>query len=425
MVERLAVIPDALQHEPEEEMRLRELAVHRQRLPQHRLGAFHVAFLQTRTADVDPSVRVARLHLRDLQERGFGALEVALEQQADAVVVPALADRLVEERRGLLLGAARHDTERDFRRAITVVGMSGIRFMPPETLRRIPRVHVLRIVVRRGAGQVGLLRIAHAGIGELRVHPHELAVVHLGAQRDRADDVLRHVESIVHGVGRAGRNQPRVDDRARGPGIPLVDLVAVLVDEQAAVEVRAWLDRARAVVGHRAAVQDRLAVRVHGLELDPHVERVDRAAREEVSDLARADHDFEPDRFAGLDGRVHLAERRDDGGRRRDEGLAGAEIQRLFTDAERARGGDVGVLDRLARDRRDRAAHEPEDVHGDLTVLQELLDEAELLLVAVDEGIAVLAAANRCDRTTPFFAAGSLDGTFGMWQSAHVLDLGG
>ena len=40
-------------------------------------------------------------------------------------------------------------------------------------------------------------------------------------------------------------------------------------------------------------------------------------------------------------------------------------------------------------------------------------------------GSAVLAAGNRCDRTMPFFAAGSFDGTRGMWQSAHFCGFGG
>ena len=40
-------------------------------------------------------------------------------------------------------------------------------------------------------------------------------------------------------VGGAGRDQAHVGDRARGPGVALVDRVAVLVEQQAAVEVRA------------------------------------------------------------------------------------------------------------------------------------------------------------------------------------------
>jgi hypothetical protein len=40
-------------------------------------------------------------------------------------------------------------------------------------------------------------------------------------------------------------------------------------------------------------------------------------------------------------------------------------------------------------------------------------------------GIAVFAAAKRCDRTKPFRAAGSFDGTSGMWQSLQVCDAGG
>jgi hypothetical protein len=40
-------------------------------------------------------------------------------------------------------------------------------------------------------------------------------------------------------------------------------------------------------------------------------------------------------------------------------------------------------------------------------------------------GSAVLAPGNRCDRTLPFFAAGSFESTSGMWQSAHFGGCGG
>src|SRR5204862_77658 len=68
-----------------------------ERAAQHGFRARHVAFLDPHAADVDPSVRVPRLHLRDFQEDGFGVADVALQQQPDAVVVPALARGLVRQ----------------------------------------------------------------------------------------------------------------------------------------------------------------------------------------------------------------------------------------------------------------------------------------------------------------------------------------
>src|SRR6185503_6742695 len=141
-------------------------------------------------------------------------------------------------------------------------------------------------------------------------------------------------------VGGAGRNQPDVGDRAGGPCVPFVDRVAVLVEQQAPIEMGAWLDGPFAAVLDRSAVQDRAAVVVRRFELDPDVERVDRAAREEVTDLARADHDLDADRLAAPDGgqpAVDLVERRDHLYRRSDEVLRGAEARRLLADRESAR----------------------------------------------------------------------------------------
>ena len=40
-------------------------------------------------------------------------------------------------------------------------------------------------------------------------------------------------------------------------------------------------------------------------------------------------------------------------------------------------------------------------------------------------GSAVFAAGKRCDRTWPFWAAGSFDATSGMWQSVHFCGVAG
>ena len=84
-----------------------------------------------------------------------------------------------------------------------------------------------------------------------------------------------------------------VDDGAGGPGVALVDGIAVAVDLERFVEVRAGFDGALAVVFDFAAPEDGLAFFVGGLEFEPDVEGVDGAAGEEVADLASEDDDVD------------------------------------------------------------------------------------------------------------------------------------
>ncbi len=97
--ERLVVAARLLSAVPRKKCVLASAGSIASALPQHLLGAGHVAFLEARARDVDPAVGVAGLHLRHFEERGFRRLQIPLQQQPDAVVVPALAHRLVHERR--------------------------------------------------------------------------------------------------------------------------------------------------------------------------------------------------------------------------------------------------------------------------------------------------------------------------------------
>ena len=51
-------------------------------------------------------------------------------------------------------------------------------------------------------------------------------------QRDLAAGIFRNVQAVVHCVSRARRDQVHIDDRPGGPGIALVDRIAVLINLQ-------------------------------------------------------------------------------------------------------------------------------------------------------------------------------------------------
>ena len=119
----------------------------------------------------------------------------------------------------------------------------------------------------------------------------------------------RDVQAVMNRVGRAGRHEADVRDRSRRPGIALVDRVAVRVELKAAIEMRTRLDRSFPTVSHGAAVQQDTALVVDRFELDPDVEGVHGAAREEMTDLPGADDDLDPDGFSSTDRRRNLVER--------------------------------------------------------------------------------------------------------------------
>src|SRR5205823_3232259 len=108
------------------------------------------------------------------------------------------------------------------------------------------------------------------------------------------------------------RNQPHVSHRACRPCIALVDRIAMLVELQAAIKMRARVDRPFPPVRDGTAVQEYAPFVIDGLQLDPDVERVNSPAREKVADLPRADDDVDAERFATSHGYRNLVERRED-----------------------------------------------------------------------------------------------------------------
>src|SRR5262249_37878525 len=116
--------------------------------------------------------------------------------------------------------------------------------------------------------------------------------------------ILRDSHSVVNGVGGPGRYQTNVGERPRGPSIPLVNRIAVAVELQRPVEVSAFLNGTLSVIFHPSAPENSAAVVVRSLKLEPDVESVHGAAREEVPDLARADDDVDAIRLSRPDGRI-------------------------------------------------------------------------------------------------------------------------
>src|ERR1700719_4973704 len=115
------------------------------------------------------------------------------------------------------------------------------------------------------------------------------------------------VEAEVGGIGGAGRDEVNVNDGAGGPGIALVDGIAVAINLKRFVEMCAGFDGALAVVFNFAAPENGLAFFVGGLEFEPDVEGVDGAAGEEVADFAGADDDVYLDIVTAADGVVGAA----------------------------------------------------------------------------------------------------------------------
>ena len=127
----------------------------------------------------------------------------------------------------------------------------------------------------------------------------------------------------MRGIGRARRNEPHVRNRACHPRVSLVDHVAVLVELQAPVEMRAPVHRPILSV-EKTAVKHGTALRILDAQFHPHVVSVHSAAGEEMTDLSRAHDHVESDRLAGADDGRHIAERRHQVGSRYIEGAAGA-----------------------------------------------------------------------------------------------------
>src|SRR6266851_6716599 len=93
-------------------------------------------------------------------------------------------------------------------------------------------------------------------------------------------------QAIVHHIGGAWGNGLGVDQGTRRPGVAFVDLVAMLIYQEGAVEVCPGFHRPPASIGHRTAPEEHLPQVVHGFELDPDVKGIDGATGKEMTNAA-------------------------------------------------------------------------------------------------------------------------------------------
>ncbi len=188
----------------------------------------------------------------------------------------------------------------------------------------------------------------------------------------------------MHRVGRAGRNQPHVEHAAGLPGVALVDGVAFAIELVGAVEMRALLHRAAAVVLHAAAPRQNAAAGIARLELQPDVEAIHGAAGKEVADLAGAHHGIDAHGRAGRE-----TSRRARRWARRSCRLRGSPSARSVRLPRRRANVEASAGASAARRRIsiwplrlfDRAGGE--QIHRDEARLQELLRGLQLLVVVI------------------------------------------
>ncbi len=206
-----------------EEIGARQIGFQSEGFEKNDFCAFGVAFLDADSADVGPTVEIAGRHFGDFGEGLLGAAEIALEEEANAVVVPAgpvvFAEADLRSGRG---GGVRKDADGlgifgdgDDREIGNGFGFGGD---VGEITGELP----LAVVVILG-DIAGLIGIRRAGEGEMGVPPLEFAVVEFGMKRDVFAGAFGDVQAEVGGVGGARRDEVDVDDGAGGPGVALVD----------------------------------------------------------------------------------------------------------------------------------------------------------------------------------------------------------
>ena len=154
-------------------------------------------------------------------------------------------------------------------------------------------------------------------------------------QRDFVPDALGNAHAVMDRIGGARRDQTHIDHRARGPCIALVDGIAVLIDLQRAIEMRAFFHRTFAVIFDHSTPEDSLILVVRSFEFEPGVVGVYSTAGEEVADFFRAHDNLYAHRVSAAKDRPHAIKRR--GNRSRLAGCGGNLSFCFFTYRKRSR----------------------------------------------------------------------------------------
>src|SRR5690348_10813995 len=138
----------------------------------------------------------------------------------------------------------------------------------------------------------------------------------------------------MHGVGSARWDQANINHGASGPRITLIDGIAVSIDLQRTIKVRAFFHWAFAVVFDHATPENRLVLVVSGLKFQPGVIGVHSTTGEKVPDLFCANYDIDSNRVSAAQGWLNAIQRSND---RRCLGAGGRNLRlRFFTDCKRS-----------------------------------------------------------------------------------------
>ena len=216
----------------------------------------------------------------------------------------------------------------------------------------------------------------------MRIEPAKLPVVKLRMQCNLIARIFENVQTEVRRVRRARRNQTNVNHRTRRPGVSFIDGIAVPIDLQRTIEVRAGLDRAFAVVLDFSAPENRLPFFIGSLQLKPDVECVHSAAGEKMPDLARPYDHIHAGVIASLDCCVGAIDRSRDGADFSRRSFRQRNI-RFFANRESRREFRLSHFASRWRIRFFPRRRNRENIHAQLLVLQKVLSELVLCLILI------------------------------------------
>ena len=210
-----------------------------------------------------------------------------------------------------------------------MIGKLGIALICPETrLVSARKDHAAVVIVR--AYVMGSSALENSRESELRVFPHELAVIELRLEMNVAVSILRQMKAEVGRIRRAWRDQVGIDSCARRPGIALVYRISVRVYRQGAIEVGAGFDRTAPVIFHHTAPEQHAPAIIRCLQFQPAIESIDRPAGKEMTDSERAHHYIDANRLSRPHAGLHAVKRSRDWRCFRSSRRSGRRLHRRF-----------------------------------------------------------------------------------------------